>query len=309
MTAAPHNHPPPTPAPPGRTPRRTTPRPPRRHRLIYGTVNEDPAVETAVLPTTGRLLVIASGGDIALHLAAQGADVTAVDSNPAQLAYVRDRIAGAPPRGGSVEHMQRLTRAALTLAGWRHTALTRFCSLDDPTEQIRQWHDRFNTRRLRAILALLTSPASIRATGFSAFTSHTALRFDILLRTRLERGLARHPNRDNPFLHRLLLGTPTPTPPIDPARITLIHTDVAHHLESVPPASYDGFSLSNVLDGTGPEYAHRLGAALRRAAAPGAIAVSRSFTATDDPAATEWAIRDRSMLWGAVRIEHPGQTP
>lgn len=301
-------------------------------RLVFGSMYEDSAVETAVLPAHGRILCIASAGDTALRLAAQGRQVTAVDANPAQVAYVRERLAGAPARAGSTERLLHHARRALAAAGWRRAELESFCALDDPAEQLHRWRERFDTRRFRAVLGAALGPLGVRAGGFAAFTRGPAQRsdrvawqrfgrvapqrsgrvvpqrFDRIVRQRLEQGLGRHPNSTNPYLPRLLLGAPpAPLPAVDPDRISVVCTDVAAYLESVPPGTYTGFSLSNVLDATGPAYAERLAAAVRRAADDGAVAVWRSFCTGDgDPAALAWAGRDRALLWGSVRVERVG---
>jgi S-adenosylmethionine:diacylglycerol 3-amino-3-carboxypropyl transferase len=281
--------------------------PRREGRLVFGSVNEDAAIEAAVLPGQGRLLVIASGGDVAMRLAAGGAEVTAVDSNPVQIDYVRERLRGAPARLGKIERMQQLSRYGLTLAGLRSGELIRFCAMDDPAEQLRVWRERFDTRRLRAILAVLASRTSTRAAGSEAYSSRAPMRFDVLLRTRFERGITHHPNRHNPFVRRLLLGDfDDPIPPFDPRRVKLVCADVAAHLEEVPAGTYDGISLSNVLDAAGPVYTARLKAAVRHATTPGAVVVSRSFAESDNPDETQWASRDRSMLWGSLKVEQPG---
>lgn len=67
-------------------------------------------------------------------------------------------------------------------------------------------------------------------------------------------------------------------------------------------SSFDGFSLSNMLDAVPPAYKERLLAAVRRAAAPGAVLVLRSFWEPGDGAAAQWAARDRSLLWGAIQV-------
>ncbi len=252
----------------------------------------------------GRVLVIASGGDTALRLAARGFEVTAVDSNPAQIDYVLDRLHGGPARPGRVERMQALTRKVLVLAGWQPALLRQFCAHTDPQAQLAQWHADLNTRRFRALFAVAASPSSVRAAGFAAFTARAALRFDVLMRTRVERGLARHANRDNPFIHRLLLGAVDPLPPVPADAVRLACADVVDFLEASPAGQFDGISLSNVLDAATPAQAVRLHAAVRRATRPGAILVTRSFRASPDPQAQEWAIRDRSLLWGGIDV-HP----
>jgi hypothetical protein len=89
----------------------------------------------------------------------------------------------------------------------------------------------------------------------------------------------------------------------DVQRIELVCADAAAYLESCPPAHFVGFSLSNILDGTEPAYGERLMAAVRRSAQTGAVAVLRSFMEPEPGESTDWAARDRSMLWGRLRVE------
>ncbi|GAB1640683.1 DUF3419 family protein [Krasilnikovia sp. MM14-A1259] len=281
------------------------------HRLIFGRMYEDSEVERTVLPRQGRILCIASAGDTALALAGQGRQVTAVDANAAQIAYVRERLRGAPARPGSTERLLRHARRVLACVGWRRAELAAFCELDDPAEQLARWREHFDNRRFRAVLAATLGPAGVRAGGFGAFTrdaSGPAHRFDLVVRQRLERGLGRHPNRTNPYVRGLLLGeAPPPVEAVEAERLELIYADVAAYLESVPSGTFTGFSLSNVLDAVGPAYAARLRTAVHRAAAPGAVAVWRSFGPGDGrPAEQKWAGRDRAMLWGSLRVERIG---
>lgn len=276
-------------------------------RLVFGQMFEDYSIETTVLPV-GRILCIASAGDTAFALAARGCDVTAVDLNRAQLRYAADRLAGGPVRTGSADRLLSVGRAVLRMTGWRRADVDAFCDLDDPVEQLAIWRARFDTRGFRAVLGSVLSPASVRTAGFSAFTAGLVVRFDTLMRDRLAAGVAIHSNRDNAFLRRLLTGTPVPTPVPPPSRVRLLLADAVDHLEEVDPGSYDGFSLSNVLDGADTAYADRLRAAVRRAAAPGAVAVYRSFAPTPVVEFDRAARRDRSMLWGSLEVARVGTT-
>jgi uncharacterized membrane protein YphA (DoxX/SURF4 family) len=274
-------------------------------QLLFGRMHEDWRIEAAVFPPGGRIFCIASSGCTALALAARGHRVTAVDVNPIQIEYVRARLAGAPARDGVAEHWMARLRKALPLLGLRERDLRAFLQLADPAEQTRVWRERLSTRRFRAALRCALHPAILRLTHGAQFVRTLPPRFDRIIRGRLERAWAMHPNRDNPYAWRLLLGEDPPATESEPtilAPVELVCADAAEYLETCPPASFDGFSLSNMLDAAPPAFRERLLAAVRRAGAPGAVLVLRSFWEPADPAAADWAARDRSLLWGGIEV-------
>jgi S-adenosylmethionine:diacylglycerol 3-amino-3-carboxypropyl transferase len=266
-------------------------------------MHEDWMIEVEALPERGRIFCIASAGCTAFALAARGASVTAVDANPAQVEYVRARLEGAEPRTGAVEGMVNRLRRLGRLVGWNPAALSEFCALGDGHAQLDFWRGRLDTRRFRAGLGLLLNPLSLKLAYSSPLVAALPPSFGRVVRSRLERSFALHPNRENPYARFLLLGDaeqPEPRPGID---LTLVCDDAAAYLERVAPSSFDGFSLSNVLDGASSAYGRRLRSAVRRAAVPRGVVITRSF---NEPATTEeerWATRDRSLLWGSVRVE------
>jgi hypothetical protein len=180
--------------------------------------------------------------------------------------------------------------------------LADFCALEDGRAQLDFWHTRLDTRRFRTALALVLHPLSLRLAYNSPLVAALPAGFGRVVRSRLERGFSLHPNRQNPYARFLLVGEdgqPDPQPGID---LTLVCADAADYLEQSATARFDGFALSNILDGASPAYGRRLFSAVRRAASPGAVVVLRSF---DHPATTQdetWAARDRSLLWGSVRV-------
>lgn len=263
---------------------------------------EDRALELELFPQGGRVFCIGSAGCTALALAARGDQVTAVDVNPAQVEYVLARLAGGPVREGAADLRTRRLRALAPLVGWRRAALERFCELDDPADQTRVWR-RLETRRLR-LAARIALSRRVLGLGLAApFVRVVPARFDRVLLRRLARGFATHPNRSNPYARLILLGE---TPPVElPAKLDVTCADAVEHLESCAPASFDGFSLSNVLDGPEPEYGARLLEAVKRAAAPGAVATLRSFAEPLDAEEDAWAARDRALIWGRLRVWRP----
>jgi S-adenosylmethionine:diacylglycerol 3-amino-3-carboxypropyl transferase len=274
---------------------------------------EDWMVEAEVLPAAGRVFCIASAGCTSMALAARGLTVTAVDINPAQVDYVRSRLNGGPIQAGTADRFFAAGRRALPLLGLRQSARRAFLELDDPTAQIRYWRSRLDTARFRAGLALVINPLALRIVYSPTFVRVLPKRFDRIIRSRLERCWARHPNRTNPYAWRFFLGTDppdyiAPTLPFPASgggkvALELVCADAAAYLESCPPAHFIGFTLSNILDGTEPAYGERLMAAVRRSAQNGAVAVLRSFMEPEPGESTDWAARDRSMLWGRLRVE------
>lgn len=273
-------------------------------QLLFGRMNEDWRIEAAVFPPGSRIFCIASAGCTALALSGQGYRVTAVDINPAQIEYARARAAGAPPRLGVID--ERLGRARLLLPwlGLRARELRQFLDLSAPDEQLSFWRRKLNTRRLRAFLRCGLSPAILRFSTGSALLASLPPRVDRAILDRFERTFARHPNRDNPFARRLLLGDY----PDSPTRSPDIHfacADAVQFLDSGPSQRFDGFTLSNIVEAVPPSYRDRLLAAVRRAAAPGARLIVRSL-AEGDASSAAWAAKDRSPLWGAVEVRGAG---
>ena len=280
-------------------------------RLLFGQMYEDSNIEAKVLPSAGRVFCIASAGSTSMALAARGLMVTAVDINPAQVDYVRARLAGAPARAGAADRFFAAGRLFLPLMGLRRWRIRQFLELADPSAQLGFWRTHLDTARFRAVLAVAINPLALRTIYSKTFVRVLPDRYDRIVRARLERGFARHPNRTNPWAWRFFLGTDPPGTPALPSpaseggklAIELLCADAAAYLESCPPASFIGFTLSNILDGTEPAYGERLMAAIRRSAQDGAVVVLRSFLEPPPGESTEWAARDRSMLWGRLTVE------
>lgn len=275
-------------------------------KLLFGRMYEDVAVEAAVFPSSGRVFTIASAGCTSMALSERGLDVTAVDINPAQIAYVRGRLAGEPPRNGTADVLFAVGRRALPFLGLHRAAIRTFLEMDDPETQTQFWRSHLDTARWRAALRVVINRRLLRTIYSPPFVRILPDRFDRVVRARVERSFARHPNKSNPYAWRFFLGIDPPGyPPVSARadRIELVEADAADYLERCPPRSFIGFSLSNILDGTDRPYGERLMAAVRRSAQAGAVMVLRSFLEPEPGESVEWAEKDRSMLWGVVRVE------
>ena len=274
--------------------------------LLFGQMYEDAAIELEAFPPHSRVFAIASAGCTARALADAGHRVTAVDLNPRQLAYAVSRAGGGPLRPGAVERMLARGRRLLPLLGWSERRRREFLSLDDPEAQALYWKRFFDTRRWRvAVDALLWLPL-LRTAYAGPLVAVLPRNFGAVVRERLRRNLASHSNQSNPYACRILLGAErdldrTPSRPIH-----FVCADATAYLESCPPASFDAFALSNILDGAPPEYRERLYAAVRHAAAPDAMVVIRSFGEPARVSPANCAARDRSLLWGIVDVGRVG---
>jgi len=271
-------------------------------KLLFGRMYEDAAIELSALAPGGRVLCIASAGCTAMRLA-PAHRVVAIDINPVQLAYAERRFAGAPMVRGAAERVMAFGRTFAALVGWPERRVREFLDLDDPVEQIAFYRRRLDTRRFRALFDGLFSLVALRAIYSPSLLGFLPRRLGPVLRGRMERCFARHANRGNQLLRALLLGEPADeAPPLEARQIRLVRADAAAFLEAEPAGSFDGFTLSNILDGAGEDYRRRLLAAVQRAAAPGAVMVLRSFGEPPPGLDTNRAADDRSMLWGIVEV-------
>ncbi len=273
--------------------------------LLFGRMHEDWRIEQEAFAASSRVFAIASAGCTAFALAGLGARVTAVDVNPAQIAYVEQRLSGAPLREGSAERRMAQGRALLrTLGILRRSTAREFLSLSDPAGQVIFWRTRLARSALVRLLAFLFHPATLRLVYAPEFLRALPDGFSNVLLRRLERGFALHPNASNPYAWQLFLGQDPAgdeVPPRGtPARV--VCADAAEFLEGCAPGSFDAFTLSNILDGASAAYAARLRAAVAHAAAPRAIVVLRTFGEPTDHEASARAAKDRSLLWGSVRV-------
>jgi len=274
-------------------------------KVLFGRMYEDASIECDAFRVGGRVFCIASAGCTAMKLA-PGREVVAVDINPAQLAYAERRFAGEHGVRGAAERVMAFGRALAPAAGWRTTTLHAFLDLDDPAEQIAYWRRHLDTFRFRAAFDGLLSLTALRAVYASPFLDFLPPRMGAVMRGRMERCFARHPNRTNPYARALLLGELSDEPPPPEAsEIRLVNADAAAYLDGAPPGSFDGFALSNILDGATADYERRLMAAVTRAAAPNAVVVLRSFREPPPSLPTNQAALDRAMLWGIVNVSSP----
>ena len=264
-------------------------------------MHEDPEIELAAFRGKGRIFCIASAGTTALRLAGQH-EVVACDINPTQLAYAEQRVRGGSVRKGDAERAMSFARAFMPVVGWRRGVLRAFLALSDLAEQAVFWKQHLDTRRFRAGLNALMSPAMLRMLYAPQFISFLPPGFGAVLRNRFERGFSRHRNASNPYARALLLGE-TVEERLPAARhVEFVLGDAASWLASCPPRSFDGFALSNILDGAEPAYQSRLWQAVRRAATSDAVVIWRSFAEPSPSLATNLADRDRSLLWGVVDV-------
>jgi S-adenosylmethionine:diacylglycerol 3-amino-3-carboxypropyl transferase len=275
-------------------------------QLLFGQMYEDPAIEMEAFAPCSRVFCIAAAGCTARALSAAGHDVTAVDINPQQLQYARARAGGAPMWEGAAERMLSRGRALLPLLGWTERRRREFLSLSNPVEQIQYWGQNLDTQRWRAAVDTLLSASLLSLIYASPFLAALPRHFGAHVRARLQRGWANHANLSNPYAWRLLLGESQSGAEPPRSAIRFLCADAANYLEACGAASFDAFSLSNIGDGAPPSYLQRLYKAVKHAAAPGAVIVTRSFT---EPASAEnnWAARDRSLLWGDVSVKRTGE--
>jgi len=191
---------------------------------------------------------------------------------------------------------------ALIVAGWTPARLNRFLQFSDCAEQLAFWHAHLNTPLFRTMLKTKLACDSLAIRLLTRDPGFPVWNLGELIRRRLERGLARHANSENPYAHRMFRGKPVACGIAGAASIRFETADAAAFLESAPAGSFDAFALSNIADGATVMFRERLLRAVRHAASQDAIAVLRSFREPEDAAAAEFAAQDRAMLWGSIQV-------
>ena len=271
-------------------------------KLLFGRMHEDASIERDAFRGRGRIFCIASAGCTAMELS-RFHEVVAADINPVQIAYARRRFSGEPAMRGAAERMMAVGRSLAVVLGWRPSRVREFLDLCSPADQVAYWRRHLDTRRLRAAMDAALSTGVLGALYARPLLAALPRSFGSVLRGRMERGFGSHPNRDNVYARALFLGEVSSRPSPPEARgIRLVQADAAACLEGEPPESFDAFTLSNILDGATGAYRQRLSAAIRRAAAPGAVVVLRSFAEPLAASPGNRAAEDRSMLWGIVDV-------
>src|SRR5260370_13456125 len=224
---------------------------------------EDHSVEVEIFGAELKqgIFCIACAGCTGIAVAAAGESVTAVDINPTQISYVRSRLEGGDIEEGAADRLLARGRKLLWLLGWRNLLLRQFLAMEDLQEQSAFWQSRLDTARWRVTVDRLLHPWLLQTVYRAPFVRVLPPNFGSRIRARMERCWKAHPNRSNPYGLRLLLVTYAETSvktvnfqnPVD-----LVSSYAASLLQSCAPGTFDGFSLSNILDGAPAGYRNRL---------------------------------------------------
>ncbi len=281
--------------------------------VLFGQMYEDFWVEQRLFPPGCRVFCIASAGCTAIELS-DSRHVVAVDVNRDQLAYAEAVAAGSTPRPGTAEKALSYSRYLTSAAGWTSRKLANFAEFDYCPAQLAFWREHLNTRRFRAGFDSFIALKLFALRKFAPKDSLPPAGLGPVMRSRIERTLARHPNRTNPFIRRLFLGELVSSSTSEERKsrnarcpIQFKLADAVEFLADGPPESFDAFSLSNITDGASPEFRKRLKQAVQHAAAPNALLVARSLaepstlvSADSAYSVASVAADDRSILWGSI---------
>ncbi len=269
-------------------------------RLLFGQMYEDVRIEQEAFAGRSRIFAIASAGCTALALSGNH-KVVACDINPVQLAYARRRIDGGGIETGDAERGMSVARMGMPLIGWSEGKVKEFLGLSKEEEQLGYWRANLDTWRFRTCFDLMMSRAVLRLVYSPELLGSLPEGFGPVLRGRLERGFGRHSNLENPYLQSLFLGKGSGAPVRAKGEIELVEDDAASYLEGCEAGSFDGFTISNILDGAPRSYRERLVRAIRFAASEGAMVVHRSFGEPPQMSGNR-AADDRALLWGLVAV-------
>lgn len=133
--------------------------------------------------------------------------------------------------------------------GMQSRETDRFLNLSDPEEQVEYWDRRLETQAWRVAVDGLLAPRLLGICYASPFIRSLPQKFGPLLRARLQRAWATHPNRGNSYAASLLLGRPTDEPKAAEFPIQFVCADAADFFGTLRTSEFNAFSLSNIGDG------------------------------------------------------------
>ena len=313
----------------------------RMPRPKFAVVREDPDIESRVCARVGAraILVVASGGCTALTLAHRSPElaITAFDTNPAQLAHVREKQA-AVARGdlralnvgddasdginqrGEFEGLFRTLRLFVEEFVAPRDEVARFFDAGTRPVDRSAMVERWTTSRYWPVaFELALHDAFLHAMFGPAATQHAdAGSYPGYFRRALERGLRRDDGAQNPFLRHVLVGSydPAHAPDYVHARRALDFALVEGTLLDVADLGrFDVYSVSNVFDWSDDALVSSWAEALRASARAGSAVILRQLNnrrdlrrffgadfAFDDALGADLTARDRSLFYERIEV-------
>ena len=226
---------------------------------------------------------------------------------------------------GVTEKFLEAVVLALRLFIHPRARMERLLACDTLEQQNRFYDQEWNTWRWRLLFTAILNRRVFNRTYSPDFFRHVENpSFSRHFRALVERTLRELPVRDNYFLHFLLRrrypvevsgGVPIYLEPeAGPkwseaaARLSLADAAFTDYLRSLPAASLDGFSLSNICEWLDAEQLEQLFSEILRTARPGSVLCFRNFVGWTnvparfaaafplEPGEDAWIRRDRSLM-------------
>lgn len=227
--------------------------------------------------------------------------------SPAARAYwdARGRIVGRGVLGSGVsERFIGALRRVLIPLVHPPSRVRRLLACESPEAQRELYASEWDTRRWRALFALLLRRRSMERAYDPAFFAHVEnASFSEHFRRVFERTVTELPVADNYFLHFALTGRyPDGARPdylteagaeaayAGRERLLLVDGTFTSRLRELPDASVTGFALSNICEWLSPEEVDELFAQIARTARPGARVCLRNFVGWSEVPA-RWRVR------------------
>lgn len=274
----------------------------RNNALQFAVVREDPKIDQAIVSDFGarRVLLIASGGCTALHLAScdSALAITVLDPNPAQLAHMRRKesalkhplnerlrlfnINSDNPDGlsecGNFESLFRGLRSFIYDFVLEKKQVEHVLRGQAPIHLLTDnsyWPIGFELFFSQKLLNTMFGPAATQYAPVGSYPAYFQAAF--------EKGLRRDDRAQNGFLHHLLLGHYLKGPDSAPAFVQSppLSTEFQYIEgeidDAVDLSEYDFIGLSNICDWMSPESVERLFQQVNKQVRTGSVVVWRQL--------------------------------